>query len=82
MVRSIRLLVKNFLQILQRVLALDDGVLLLVGSHLRAEVLYNNLVWHSERVCDINQVCDVSLYTVQAALLLGLQRGHPVPKMG
>jgi len=76
----LRLLVKNFLHILESVLALDDGVLLLVGSHFGTKVLNDNLVWHSERVGHVFQIGHVGFDSIQSAFLLENHLRHSVSK--
>ena len=57
---------------------LDDGSLLLIGTHLSTEVLDDGAVRDSQGICDVLQVRDVCLHTVQATLLLQLHLRHGV----
>jgi len=67
---TIHLLIKNFLHILERVLALDNRVLFLVSSHLSTKVLNDNLVGHSECVGYVFQIGHVCFDSIQSAFLL------------
>ena len=72
--------VQQLLKLFGRMLAFHDGELLLIGSDFYAEVLNDGLIWNTKRICDVNQVCNISFDSVQSTFLLAFQRGHVIPK--
>ena len=78
MIKSVTLLVKQLLEVLQSVLTFDDSVLLLIGTNLSTKILNDNLVWHSEGVSYIFKVYNVCFDTVQTTFLFQNHYGHGV----